>query len=288
MNALRTLLAAGLLLALGPASHAQAPEPLEVTIGVERGLPFSLQLDGQPIAGLAMQPVHLNQLAPGQHQVELTLPSARRGPQVAVSASVWLEPGLSTTFMLTERPGYGWRLRRVSTVALEGYGYEDQNQNQPYGQPPVATAPGSYPGAGGYPVPPTAGGGYPAPPVGGGYPRPGAPYPGAAQPNGYPAPPVSLTPMSPAESADLVRALRACSFDNRRLPLAQQALSRSYLQSDQLAAIVRTMSFSDSQKQVAKLGYAHLSDPQNFHRVLSAFTFSTAANQVLDELGLRY
>ena len=92
--------------------------------------------------------------------------------------------------------------------------------------------------------------------------------------------------MSPAESADLVRALRACSFDDRRLPLAEQALSRSYLRSEQLADIVQTMSFGKSQKQVAKLGYAHLSDPHNFHLVLNAFTFQTDASQVLTELGL--
>lgn len=306
MQGLRTLLATSLLLlGLLPASHAQAPDPLEAVFGVERGLPFSLRLDGQPVARLATQPVRVTAVAPGQHWVELSLPSARRGPQVAVRAQVWLEPGLSTTYMLTERPGYGWRLRQVSTVVLEGYGYEDQGPT--YSQPPMATAPapggygypapGSYPNQpapGGYPGPPTSGGyGYPAPgtyppaPTPGGYPsQPGAPYPGSAQPGGYSGPPVALIPMSPAESADLVRALRACSFDNRRLPLAEQALSRSYLQSEQLADIVRTMAFSDSQQQVAKLGYAHLSDPHNFHRVLSAFTFPTAASQVLDDLGL--
>lgn len=291
MQTLRTLLATGLLLlSLLPASHAQAPDPLEVVFGVERGLPFSLVLDGQLVARLATQPVHLTALAPGQHWVELSLPSARRGPQVAVQAQVWLKPGLSTTFLLTERPGYGWRLRQVSTVALEGYGYE--NQGPTYGQPPVAAAPApggyGYPTPGNYPGQP-APGGYPPAPGPGGYPgQPGAPSPGPGQPGGYgyPAPSTALLPMGPAELANLVRALRASSFDNRRLPLAEQALSRSYLQSEQLADIVRTMSFSDSQKRVAKLGYAHLLDPQNFHRVLSAFTFPLAATQVLNELGL--
>lgn len=261
MKAFATLFAT-LLLALGFSQASYAWPPVEVSFGTDRGQPFSLLLDGQPVARFATQPVRLNQLAPGRHWVEMALIGPRRGPRV--STAVWLQEGWATSFVLTERPGYGWRLRQVGTAALEGYGYDDQDPG--YAQPPIAPQPG--PGS----YPPPAGGAYPPP--------------SAAGPLPYPAPGGALIPMSPAEAAELVQALRAANFDDRRLPLVQQALAHCYLQSEQLAAIVRTMAFDESQKRVAVLGYSHLADPQNFHRVLSALTFSTSANAVLGELGL--
>lgn len=262
MKTLATLLAAGLLV-LGCATTSQAAwPPVEATFGTERGMPFSLRLDGQPVARFATQVVHLDQLAPGQHWVEISLPNVRSGPRVR--AVVWLEAGLATTFMLSERPGYGWQLRQVGTAALEGFGYEGQGQT--YSLPPTA----AMPGAGSYPLP--SGPVLPAP----------SPTPAPT----YPAPAMPLTPMSPAETAELVQTLRSYSFDDRRLPLAQQALAHSYLQAAQLASIVRALTFSESQKRVAVFGYSHLSDPQNFHRVLNALTFPTDANSVLTELGL--
>lgn len=268
MKALATFLTAGLLL-LGFATTSQAAwPPVEATFGVERSVPFSLRLDGQPVARFATQAVHLDQLAPGQHWVEMSFPNARGGPRVR--AAVWLEAGLATTFVLSERPGYGWQLRQVSTAALDGFGYEGQGQT--YSLPTAATpGPGAYPSPSG-PVPPVVS------------PTPAPAYPAPT----YPAPAMPLVPMSPAESAELVQALRSYAFDDRRLPLAQQALAHSYLQAAQLASIVRTMTFSESQKRLAVLGYAHLSDPQNFHRVLNALTFPTDANSVLAELGLPY
>lgn len=270
--------------------HAEAPLAV-VNFSVERGLPFSLTLDGQPLTRLQAQPVQLDTLAPGQHQVALDLgPNTGRGRRAQhVQATVWLEQGLETSFVLTQRPGYGWQLRQVSTVALPGYGYPDQPGT--YTQPapePSQPAPG---------YPPVAGTGYPS---GGSYPDSGAGYPAVPGPS-YPYPPVAppVYPAGPAypaagayapnnsDVASLIDALKQCSFDDKRLPIFYQALSRAYVRSDELAQLVRTMTYSDSQCQVAEFGYAHLSDPQNFHRVLAALTFSTDASTVLDKLGLR-
>ena len=276
MNALFTSCLAALLLLLG-ATPSQATPPLAVAnFSVEKGVPFSLTIDGQPVPATTPQ-VHLDNIAPGPHSVELAFGTALKGRNRGrVQADVWLEEGLETSFVLTQRPGRGWQLRQVGTLALPGYGYEDQPGT--YAQPgpaandpgPIATG-GAYPPPAGYPTTP----GYPAGPTYGG---PPAGYPA---PGGYPAAPVANS-----DIAGLVQALKQCSFDDKRLPIFYQAISHAYLRSDELAQLVRTMTFSESQCQVAEFGYAHLSDPQNFHRVLAALTFSTDANTVLTKLGL--
>ena len=307
MKALFTFCVASLLALAGAYQSRAATPPVVVNFSVERSQSFSLLLDGQTVTRPTAQQVHLDNVAPGAHQVELSLLTASRGRGPRVQAMVWLEEGLETSFVLTQRPGYGWQLRQVSTAALPGYGYEDQpgTYAQPADpgdtdQPSIAPAgPGGYPPtagpASGYPsgsagYPPTAGpaNGYPGgpgyPPAGSapGYPPTGS-YPA---PGGYPGPGSYLQPLSRQDAADLVRTLRQYSFDDKRLPLFYQAVGRTYVRADDLAAIVRTMTFSESQQKVAEFGYNHLVDPQNFHRVLTALTFPSDASRVLDHLGL--
>jgi hypothetical protein len=284
MKTLLTSCFAALLLLLGATpSQSQAAPPLAVAnFSVEKGLPFSLTIDGQPVPATTPQ-VHLDNIAPGPHSVEMAFGTALKGRNRGrVRADVWLEEGLETSFVLTQRPGRGWQLRQVGTQALPGYGYEDQPGT--YAQPgPAAADLDSTPAAPGGAYSPTAGPptGYPASP---GYPtRPAFP----SGPAGYPAPGgYPAAPVANSDIAGLVQALKQCSFDDKRLPIFYQAISRAYLRSDELAQLVRTMTYSESQCQVAEFGYAHLSDPQNFHRVLDALTFSTDASTVLAKLGL--
>jgi len=251
------LLTVALALTTALTSYANGPLTI-VSFSVERGLPFQLTLDGRTAPGMAPQ-IRLDNLTPGRHLVELGLDAGPLGRRpVRVRAAVWLEEGLETTFVLTERPGFGWRLRQVSTTALPGYGYEGQGGSYADG--------GSYPDPTGNPPYPTAGGpGYPVP---------------AGPAAGY------LLPLSSQDAADLTEALRRCSFDDKRLLLFHQALDHSYLRASELAALLKTMSFPDSQKEVARFGYPRLADPQNFYRVCEAFTFPTYADAVLKELGL--
>lgn len=289
MKALFTYCLAGLLAFAGARPAQAATPPVVVNFSVERGQAFSLLLDGQAVTRPTAQQVHLDNVAPGEHQVELSLATASRGRGQRVQATVWLEEGLETSFVLTQRPGYGWQLRQVSTAALPGYGYADQPGT--YGQPAdpgYADQPSdNAPASGGYP--PTAGpaAGYPA---GTGYPpagsTPGYPPGGYPAPGNYPAPGGYPQPLSRQDAADLVRTLRQYPFDDKRLPLFYQAVGRTYVRADDLAAMVRTLTFSESQQKAAEFGYTHLVDPQNFHRVLAALTFPTDASRVLDHLGL--
>lgn len=320
MKALFTYCLTGLLAFAGALRSQAATPSVVVNFSVEQGQAFNLLLDGQTVPHPTTQRVHLDDVAPGAHQVEISLLTTQRSRGPRVQATVWLEEGLETSFVLTQRPGYGWQLRQVGTTALPGYGYADQpgTYGQPidpnddgsatdpgYGGQPGNTSAGSagypptagttgtyptYPSAGGAPGYPSAGsyppaGGYPAPgnyPPTGNYPAPGS-YP---SPGGYATPGTYLQPLSRQDAADLVRTLRQYSFDDKRLPLFYQAVGRTYVRADDLAAMVRTMTFSESQQKAAEFGYAHLVDPQNFHRVLTALTFPTDASRVLDHLGL--
>ncbi|MGI4760132.1 MAG: DUF4476 domain-containing protein [Janthinobacterium lividum] len=283
MKALLTSCLASLLsLAGAPACYADAPLAI-ANFSVERGLAFSLTLDGQPLTRLSAQPVHLDTLAPGQHQVELDLaPATARSRRAQhVQATVWLEEGLETSFVLTQRPGFGWQLRQVSTAALPGYGYADQAGT--YAQPAPEAAYNAPPSEASYP--PAPGPTYPAAPA---YPSsPSYPPVAPAYPAGPAYPGVGAYPPINSDVAGLVEALKQCSFDDKRLPLFYQAVGRSYVRADDLALMVRTMTYSDSQRQVAEFGYGHLSDPQNFNRVLAALTFSTDASTILNNLGLQ-
>ena len=88
---------------------------------------------------------------------------------------------------------------------------------RPPGQP--GSAPGTNPG------------GYPAP--GGGY------YPGSTTST-------NLRPLSPAEATNLTQALRQRPFDDERLSIAKQALGQSSVRADDLADLLKTLSFDKS------------------------------------------
>ena len=257
MKSLLTLVVAALLTGAAARPGRAQSLPVAADFAAERGTAFQLLLDNQPVPGQRSGQVYLENLAPGQHWVDFLVEGPWGAPR-RVRAAVWLEPGLATSFVLTQRPGYGLQLRQVGTTALAGYGYAGQGRT--YGQPDGGRN-GAYP-----PV---------ASP---------APYP----PNSdYPAPEAGyLVPLSPADVADLAQALRRCPFDDKRLPLLHQALAHSYLHAADLALLVRTMTFDNSQKETARFGYAHLADPQNFHRVLEALTFPSSATEVLNSLGL--
>ncbi|MGI4885068.1 MAG: DUF4476 domain-containing protein [Janthinobacterium lividum] len=312
MKTLFALAAAGWL-AFGLASAGQAqpvgPPPTAVNITSERGVPFGLVLDGQVLAAPVVRSLHLDYLAPGQHWAEFSVPSVAGLQRSRVN--MWLEPGLETSFVLVQRPGRPAQLRQVSRGPVLPHDYpiwapgaDDYGPDQgPYGDNSTANG-RNYGGA----YPPTGPGGYPTPGNMPNYPAPGntpnysgpgnapnypAPgnvpnYPGPTGPGyGSTAPGGSyLTPLNPRDAADLVQALSRCAFDEQRLDIAHQALERSSLRSADLAALVRTLSYDKSQQELAKFGYAHVVDTQNFYRVYEAFTFPTSAREVQQALGL--
>ena len=286
MKPLFTLAAAGwLAFRLAGTSQGQpiGPPPTAVNFTSERGVPFGLVLDGQLLAAPVVRSLHLDYLVPGQHWAEFSVPSAAGLQRSWVN--VWLEPG-ETSFVLVQRPGRPAQLRQVNRGPVLPHNYPTWAPGPNDDQGPGPSN-GNYPpaGTGGNPefVP---GPGYPG--TGPRYPAPSYPAPGYPAPGEYPEGPNGgyLTPISPRDAAELTEMLRRTPFDEQRLAIAYHSLERSSLRAAELAALVRTLSFDDSQKKLAKFGYAHVADPQDFYQVYDAFTFPISVREVQQALGL--
>ena len=256
-----------LLLTGPPAAVAQGYRPAAgATFATDRGQCFTLVLDGQPLTPGPVPQLQVAALAPGQHWAEFGLPGGPRRGGLRFRASVWLEPGLETQFVLYLRPGFAPLLRQEGAVALAlpgscnhdddhdhgGYGYDDHHDG--YG-------------------PPQSGPGYGNNGPGNG----GNGYGNAYGSNGYQP---SYAPMSLPDVAALVQALRRRSFDSSRLDLAKQALSQTAIRADDFREVLRTFDFDASRTELATFAYPYIVDRQNFYRVYDAFDFESNARAV--------
>ncbi|RZK24270.1 MAG: DUF4476 domain-containing protein [Hymenobacter sp.] len=317
MKTLCTLAATALLSGAFAAQAAPPLPPANANFASERGLAFGLRLDGQPLTRPLARQVHVDRLAPGQHWADFSLPSPY-GPPLRFRTAVWLEPGRETSYVLMLRPGFGPQLRQVAAVPVVGPAY-GLVPGYPGGYPPRAPGvpngggPGGYyggqpttPGNAPYGNPnngpygdPSNGptGGYdgdgtaPAPDQNGSYPSPDGPS-NAPYPNNsggyYPGPTTGgmLYPLPPAEVQDLTQALRNRTLDAERLPLVKQALAQGLVRADELTQLLNTMAFDQSRIELAKYGYGHLSDPQNFYRVYDTLRYPSSIREVQQALGL--
>ena len=164
------------------------------------------------------------------------------------------------------------------------------------GQPSAYPGPNPQPGTYAAPTPPN---GYPN---NGPAPRNQAPaYPGGsngAAPGGYPndtagangeypgAGANDLQPLAPADVASLSQDLRQRTTDEERLRTATEALAQSSLRADDLTTLLRTLTYDATRIELARFGYAHVSDPQNFNRVYAAFQYRANVRALQQALGL--
>ncbi|MDO7850971.1 DUF4476 domain-containing protein [Hymenobacter convexus] len=135
---------ASLFSAVAPAL-AYPPPAANVNFVSERGVPFDLVLDGRLVTRGGARQVHVDQLMPGQHWADFTVP-AGYGRVVRFRSQLFLQPGLETSYVLIARPGRPLGLQQVGAVALYGPargGYSNgygpsyggtYNSPQPYGQ----------------------------------------------------------------------------------------------------------------------------------------------------------
>ncbi|MGI4872260.1 MAG: DUF4476 domain-containing protein [Janthinobacterium lividum] len=315
-------LATAALISCASAAPALAAPPANLAVFSENGQPFSLVLDGRLLTRPVAPQVRVGWLAPGRHWADISV-ATPYGPPMRFRTAVWLQPGRETDYMLVVRR-WGPQLEPVNGVPNSpGYGSGYYGGNQVQGGYSPATTPNGgynapYPNPndgynqGGYPAPAAPNGGYNPPsspdPNGGynpnSYPTPANPsggyspgsYPVPTNPtSNYPAPangsgnhpaPAYLRPLSPADVAGLLQALQHTSFDAARLNIAKQALAQSSVRSEELAVLVKALSFSDARVELAEFGYAHVSDLQNFYRVYSSFDFSSDVQKVQQALGL--
>ena len=310
----------GLLAAVPVLAHP--PVPANVNFTSERGVPFGLVLDGRPLTRGVARQVHVDQLLPGAHWADFTLPTPYGGA-VRFRSRVWLQPGLETSFVLVARPGWPINLEQVDAVPLCGPGYggssscnngggryntptgydpapygqgssygspygygsndpydgdnddEDDNAAAPiggYGTNPNAPssdyrdAPASNAGPG-YGTPNNPGGGYgtyPNNPTGGydNGPTPGS-YPGAAV--------SSYRRLTPPDVDALVKTVQGRITEISKLSAAKNGLAQRSLRADDLSRLLRSINSEACRIELATFAYAHVSDPDNFTRVYTAF-----------------
>jgi hypothetical protein len=301
-------LAATALLAWVGAAPALAAPPANLTITAERGQPFSLVLDGRLLTRPVAPQVRVGLLLAGRHWAEISVPTAY-GPPMRFRTELWLQPGLETDYVLVLRP-YGPQLRQVGVVPLgrPGYGrggYYGQG-GTPYGngqggyygnaQPPLPSqdsynngtyAPG-YDPRGGYPSQQQ---GYPAPTAPGSYhSAPNTSYPDASRDNGDYNPEAdaagNFQPFDPGELSELAQDLRQLPTDAERLRTATQALGQSSVRTDELTTLMQTFTHDESRIELARFGYAHVSDPQNFSQVYRALQFKSSIRTLRQAVGL--
>lgn len=225
--------------------------PVIVNFASERGVPFQLVFDGQPLTRGGVRQVSIDRLAPGFHWAEFRIPTPY-GRAVNYRTRVFLDPGLETSYVLIARSGFAPALRKVAAVPL-GFGrgtgrraypddviYDDTNRapNAP------ADSYGTYP-----------------------------PGPGA----GYPSP---YQVMSPRDVDGLAQALAARPFDSDKLLVARQALRETGIRADDLRLLLNQFEFDKDKLELAKYAYPTVADRQNFYRVYDTFRFTSSAREL--------
>jgi hypothetical protein len=306
---------ASLFSAVAPAL-ASPPPAANVNFVSERGVPFDLVLDGRLVTRGGARQVHVDQLMPGQHWADFTVPAAY-GRVVRFRSQVWLQPGVETSYALIARPGRPLGLQQVSAVALYGpgrggyNGYNSApgyggyyNTPQPYGQggygsPAPGTAypsspNGNYPNNG-YPSPngsyntpngnaPYGGnnGGYgnnPNGPASGGYGNSNGGYngPGGAYPGTVTS---SYRMMASTDVNALVQTMQQRITEVSKMNAAKDGLNQRALRADDLDRLLRGLNSEACRIDLAKFAYSHVSDPENFGRVYDAFETEAGANAV--------
>lgn len=272
-----------LSLVLLAAAQLQAA-PANVNFTSERGVPFNLRFDGRALTRGGARQVHIDRIAPGVHWAEFAIPVGY-GRSINYRTRVFLDPGLETSYVLLTRPGFAPELRKVAAVPMRGGygpgyggpsgnqgGYQDQNNG--YEQDGYGNQPPANPGNGGY-----GNGGYNNGGNGGysnGNGNNGGGYGGGSASYNR--------TMSPQDVDGLVNALHRQSFDKDRMPIAQQALSESSIRAEDLARLMKELSFEDSKLELAKYGSGRVTDRQNLYRLNDAFTFSGSASKLQEFL----
>ena len=118
MKIFSLLVALLLTVQLAAAAQRYRPTTAGAVFATDRGQYFNLVLDGQPLTRGPVPQLQVAALAPGQHWAEFMLPGDRRRGDLRFRASVWLEPGFETQFVLYLRPGCAPLLRQEGAVAL--------------------------------------------------------------------------------------------------------------------------------------------------------------------------
>ena len=92
--------------------------------------------------------------------------------------------------------------------------------------------------------------------------------------------PPAFIGMHPNAFADALEVIRSQTFDSDQVRVAKQIIRTNRVSSQQVAEIMRLMSFESSRLEIAKFGYAFVADPANFYIVNDVFWFSSSVREL--------
>ncbi|MBO4587838.1 MAG: DUF4476 domain-containing protein [Bacteroidales bacterium] len=87
---------------------------------------------------------------------------------------------------------------------------------------------------------------------------------------------------TPEEVARMVAQLKAESFDDNRMELAQAMVTSKLLTTADIRRMIGTFQFEDNKLDFAKYAYAYVADPENYFKVASDFTFASNKSDLLN------
>lgn len=104
-----------------------------------------------------------------------------------------------------------------------------------------------------------------------------------------------IQPMGSNQFDALLKSVKKEPFDEEKISVIKMSTIKSNFTSEQVAALIKTLSFSNSQVNTAKYLFKYCTDPENYYRIVgNAFTFSTDKreletyiNHVLSEMRKR-
>lgn len=100
--------------------------------------------------------------------------------------------------------------------------------------------------------------------------------------------PVPSTPaygMNPHEFDVLLRNIDNVSFDQTRLSIAKSAIGHNYMTTQQIAQVMRRLSFDSYRLDFAKFAYRYCVDPHNYYQLTSHFAFESNARDLMAYIG---
>ncbi len=90
----------------------------------------------------------------------------------------------------------------------------------------------------------------------------------------------SCRPMNTDAFYDAKRTVENEAFDNTRLELATSIANMNCLTAEQIFIFTKVFSFESNRLAFAKNAYRVCADPQNYFRVMDAFTFSSSKSEL--------
>lgn len=86
--------------------------------------------------------------------------------------------------------------------------------------------------------------------------------------------------MHPDQFASALRSIELATFDSDQIRVAKQIIRRNGASSQQIAEIMRVLSFESSRLKIAKFGYQFVADPENYYVVNDVFWFSSSIREL--------